>query len=56
VRLNAHIVCNAIVVLLGALYTDSATGTPPSPIAVAGLTLVAFNSLVIGVIIFQYLS
>jgi choline transport protein len=41
VPLNAHIACNAIVVLLGALYVASAT---------------AFNSLVIGVIIFQYLS
>jgi|SRR5271156_5546548 len=41
VPLNAHIACNAIVVLLGILYLASTT---------------AFNSLVIGVIIFQYLS
>src|SRR5277367_4501360 len=54
VPLNAHIACNAIVVLLGALYVASATGT--SNLCSGGTDSVAFNSLVIGVIIFQYLS
>jgi choline transport protein len=53
VPLNAHIACNAIVVLLGALYVASATGKPTLWL---GVDSVAFNSLVIGVIIFQYLS
>ena len=54
VPLNAHIACNAIVVLLGALYVASATGKPT--LLFGGVDIVAFNSLVIGVIIFQYLS
>jgi len=53
VPLNAHIACNCIVILLGALYIASATGTPPPGEL---LLMVAFNSLVIGVILFQYLS
>jgi choline transport protein len=51
VPLNAHIACNAIVVLLGALYIASATG-----IFLLIRANVAFNSLVVGVILFQYLS
>jgi choline transport protein len=51
VPLNAHIMCNAIVVLLGALYIASATGN-----LFLNNLILAFNSLVIGVILFQYLS